>query len=265
MSSAGELTRCVKQIGFEVMSKVKTNKSLSRTVISSPVVLALGAAVLVVFGLSFAGYVRRGGFWSPEVEARVFTTGRSAKANEQNSNGERMFAFQGEVYSDVERLREAAALGLGTMLLAAQRNLEHRSFVSVEGLLAAAAVEGVLPPDVVLDQSGSSVSSKYAIYYVRYRSEPLGIEVVSVGKGTLSGPPLLVRLPDDEFSQNALTYYIAPKAGGGVTVPAAFVAPAQIIATGWQPVTFKSAGVSTEEAEKGRQWLAGANQGDGSR
>src|SRR5207237_2305815 len=115
---------------------------------------------------------------------------------------------------------------------------------------------GLFPPDMVLDQSGSSVSSSYAVYYVRYRSDPLGVEIVSIGKGSLSGPPLLVRLPDDEFSQNALTYYVAPKAGGGVMVPVAFAAPAQIITAGWQPVTFKSNGVSLGQAEKGRQWLA---------
>ncbi|HKP46282.1 MAG TPA: hypothetical protein VJT50_06755, partial [Pyrinomonadaceae bacterium] len=101
-------------------------------------------------------------------------------------------------------------------------------------------------------------SSRYGVYYVRYRSHPLGVEIVSIGKGSLSGAPLLVRLPDDEFSQNAMTYYVAPKTGGGVTVPVAFAAPAQIIATGWQPVTFKATDVSSEEAEKGRQWLAGA-------
>ena len=42
-----------------------------------------------------------------------------------------------------------------------------------------------------------------------------------------------------------------------MTVPVEFDAPAQIIARGWQPATFKATDVSPEEAEKGRQWLAG--------
>ena len=241
---------------FEV-SKTKTTRSLGRKVLSSPLLVAVGAAVLVVFVLSFAGYVRRGGFWSPEVEARVFSSNKGLDSGSQTSTGQRAFAFQGEVYSDAERLREAAALGVGTMLLATERNLDHAPFSSVEHLLGAMASDELLPPGMVLDQSRSSVSSKYAICYVRYRSDPLGVEIVSVGQRSLSGPPLLVRLPDDEFSQNAMTYYVAPKAGGGVTFPVAFAAPAQIIATGWQPVTFKATDVSPEEAEKGRQWLAG--------
>ena len=64
---------------FEV-AKTKATRSLGRTVLSSPLLVAVGAAVLVVFVLSFAGYARRGGFWSPEVEARVFTSGRATKA-----------------------------------------------------------------------------------------------------------------------------------------------------------------------------------------
>ena len=143
------------------------------------------------------------------------------------------------------------------MLLATQRNLDRRPFSSVEALLGAMASEGLFPPDMVLDRSGSSVSSRYAVYYVRYRSDPLGVEIVSVGKGSLCAPALLVRLPDNEFSQNALTYYVAPKAGGDVTVPVAFAAPAQVITAGWQPVRFKATDVSREEADKGRQSLAG--------
>jgi hypothetical protein len=239
------------------VNKAKTTSSLMRTVLSSPLVVAAGVAVLVVLALSYAGYVRRGGFWSPEVEARVFSINKGLDSGSQTSNEQRVFALQGEVYSDVERLREAAALGVGTMLLGTQRNLNHNPFLNVEALLAAMKTDGLLPPSMALDRSGSSVSSRNAVYYIRYRSDPLGVEIVSIGKGSLSGPPLLVRLPDDEFSQNALTYYVAPKTGGSVTVPAAFATPSQIIATGWQPVTFKATDVSKEEVEKGRQWLAG--------
>jgi hypothetical protein len=251
--------------GSEV-NKTKTTRSLGRNALSSPLLVAVGAAVLVVFVLSFAGYVRHGGFWSPEVEARVFSSGKALDSGGQSSNGQRVFAFQGEVYSDAERLREAAALGVGTMLLCTQRNLNHNPFLTVEALLGAMASDGLLPPYMLLERSGSSVSSRYAVYYIRYRSDPLGVEIVSIGKGNLSGPPLMVRLPDDEFSQSAMTYYLAPKASGGVTVPLAFSTPAQIIATGWQPVTFKAANVSQEEAEKGRQWLSdGSDQGNAPR
>jgi len=239
------------------MGKAKQKKSGFRGLLSSPSLVALAAAVLVVFALSLVSYVRRGGFWSPEVEAKVFMSGRRGGGKSSGGDTKRVFAFQGEVLSDAERLREASALSLAGMLLAAQRNLDRQPITSVEGLLSSLRMDGAIPPGMQLDKSGTAASSAYAIYYVRYRSSPLAVEVVSVGKEKLSGPPFLVRLPDDEFSQNALTYYVAPKAEGSVTVPGAFALPAQIISMGWQPVTFKSNAVSADDAEKGKQWLAG--------
>ncbi len=168
-----------------------------------------------------------------------------------------MFAFQGEVFSDVERLREAAAVASGGMLLAAQGKLAGRAFPSVESLLAGMSAGELLPPGVVLDRDGKSLSSAYAVYYVRFRGTPLGVEVVSVCKGELCGPSLLVRLPDDEFSQDALTYYVAQRVGQSVSVPGAFVAPAEIIKSGWTPVTFRAAVVSEDDVKKGQQWLSG--------
>ena len=223
---------------------------------SSPLLVSLAAAGVVVFLLGFIGYARRGGFWAPEVEARVFVN-RGEHRRSVAGNGERMFAFQGEVFSDAERLREGAAIAASGMLLAAQQKLAARAFPSVESLLAAISTNELLPPGVVLDQGGKSLSSQHAVYYVRFRGAPLGVEVVSMCKGELCGPSLLVRLPDDEFSQDALTYYVAPRVGQSVAVPGAFVAPAEIIREGWTPVTFRAAAVAEDEIRKGKQWLAG--------
>src|SRR5436305_15207647 len=95
------------------MRRTKTTASVGRTVLSSPLLVAAGAAVLVVFVLSFAGYVRRGGFWSPEVEARVFSSNKGLDSGSQTSNGQRVFALQGQVYSDADRLGESGSLGVG--------------------------------------------------------------------------------------------------------------------------------------------------------
>ena len=60
----------------------KETKSLGRALVSSPLAMVLLVAMLVVFGMSLAGYIRRGGFWSPEVEATVLNEqqGREGKA-----------------------------------------------------------------------------------------------------------------------------------------------------------------------------------------
>lgn len=238
------------------MARSKSQKSLGRTFLSSPLAVVLSVAMVVVFVLSFAGYVRRGGFWSPKVEARVFNErDRSRNRQDNGTNGkQRMFAFQGEVYNEAEQVREAASLAMGTTLLAVQQSVERKPFSTVEGLLAGVVEAGLLPPGLNQDSGSTSVSSEHAVYYIRYRAEPLGVEVLSICKGKGDGVAIVVRLPDDEFAENALTYYVVSKAG--VQMPGAFAPAAQLIGAGWRPESFKAAEVSAAEREKQREWLA---------
>src|SRR5215213_343383 len=105
------------------MSKSNSNESVGRAFISSPLVVVLTVATLTVFVLSFAAYARRGGFWSPEVEARVFNeraTG-SRQGTNAGSGSQRVFAFQGEVYDEAEQVSKSAALLYAATVLAVQQ------------------------------------------------------------------------------------------------------------------------------------------------
>ena len=170
------------------------------------------------------------------------------------SNEQRAFAFQGEVYDQVEQVRESAALAMGTTLLAVHGVLERKPFTTVDSLLAGVVAGGLAPPGLSQDSGNAAMSSAQAVYYIRYRAEPLGVEVLSIGKGKGSGVAIVVRLPDDGFSENALTYYMLSKAGA--QMPAAFTPTSQLMVAGWQPVTFKASEVSGSERELQRQWLA---------
>jgi hypothetical protein len=205
----------------------------------SPLFIALGVMAVVVFGLSFVQYARRGGFWAPEVEARVFTTGKGTGEGDGANNGERRFALQGEVYSDAERLREASAVAIGGTLVAADRRLNGRAIETVDGLIEEMYRAEALPPGIEFNAARKCLTSEVANYYVRYRQSPLAVEVVSVCKGQLCGPVLLVRLPDDDFSEGGLTYYTAPQAAN-VPVPAAFSSAADVIKAGWSPEKFRA-------------------------
>lgn len=235
------------------MSKPTEKTSIVRAFASSPLTVVVTVAIIVVFVISFAGYVRRGGFWTAEVDARVFNEGRDRNQSSGRSGNRRRFAFQGEVYNRAEQVRESAALALGTTLLATQRTVERKPFQTVESLIAGVAEHGLLPPGLTLD-GGSSVVSRHGNYYIRYREQPLGVEVLSIGKGASDGVAIIVRLPDDEFSENALTYYMISKAG--LQVPRGFAPVAQLIGSGWRPETFKAAELSQAEKEQERQWLA---------
>lgn len=235
-------------------------KSFGRALVSSPMAMVLSVAMLVVFGMSVASYIRRGGFWSPEVEARVLSeqTGRGQRGREAESRG-RKFAFQGEVYEQAEQIRQSGALAIGATLLAAQRSLEGKPIQTVESLISEVIESDLLPPGLINDVARKSVSSDYAVFYIRYRAEPLSIEVVSIGRRTADGVAIVVRLPDDGFSENALTYYMISKEG--LQVPGAFTPAAQLIASGWRPETFKASELSPQERESAKEWLGTKSAG----
>src|SRR5215216_4155610 len=101
------------------MSKSNSKKSVVQAFLSSPLVVVLTVATVTVFVFSFAAYARRGGFWSPEVEARVFNESRrrSKQVTNTGSGSQRVFAFQGEVYDQADQVTKSAALLMGTTLL----------------------------------------------------------------------------------------------------------------------------------------------------
>lgn len=235
------------------MTKSRDQKGILRAFLSSPLAVVVTVAMIVVFVMSFAGYVRRGGFWSPEVEARVFNQdGRDQNQSNGKARNGRKFAFQGEVYNEAEQVRESAALAIGATLLATQRALDRKPYQTVESLIAGVVEQDLLPPG--LTQNGSNITSRHGSYYIRYRTEPVGVEVISIGKGSGDGAAILMRLPDDEFSDNALTYYTISKAG--LQVPVGFAPVAQLISAGWRPEMFKAAELSQTEKERERHWLA---------
>lgn len=237
------------------MGNIQETKSLGRALVSSPLAMVLSVAMLVVFGMSLAGYVRRGGFWSPEVEATVLNehTGRGEERREQGSRG-RTFAFQGEVYDQAEQIRQSGALAIAATLLAANRSLEGKPIQTVESLLFGLFESGLLPPGLTHDNGTKSVNSDHAVFYLRYRAEPLGVEVLSIGTRTGDGVAIVVRVPDDGFSENALTYYLISKAG--LQTPGAFTPPAQLIASGWRPEAFGATELSPQNRESVKEWLA---------
>lgn len=235
------------------MTKSQEQKGIGKAFLSSPVAVVVTVAMMVVFVMSFAGYVRRGGFWSPEVEARVFNQdGRDQNQSNGGPGNRRRFAFQGEVYNEAEQVRESAALAIGATLLATQGALDRRPYQTVESLIVGVVEQDLLPPG--LKQNGSNLISRYGSYYIRYRAEPVGVEVLSIGKGSGDGVAILMRLPDDEFSDNALTYYTISKAG--LHVPVGFAPVAELISEGWRPDTFKAAELSQSEKDRERQWLS---------
>jgi hypothetical protein len=137
--------------------------------------------------------------------------------------------LEGEVPFTADRLREAAAVSVAGGLYAATERMGGRRIAGVVELLTGMTRAGLLPPGLKFaEQQPGVLVSERGTLYVRYRPEPLGIEVVSVGSKRTDGPMMLLRVPDESEG----VYYRALRLDG-VPVPAPFVPAAEVVAQGW--------------------------------
>jgi hypothetical protein len=149
----------------------------------------------------------------------------------------------GEVSRTEERIRETTALALSVSLFAATESLSHRLPAGERALLSGVQKAALLPPGMQLVENPGLVSSERGTFHVRYRLEPLGIEVVSIGRERTDGPMLLLRVPSmiagkDETRDVVL--YMATRLDE-ITIPQPFASEAQIITFGFAPEPLRAA------------------------
>jgi len=94
-----------------------------------------------------------------------------------------------------------------------------------------------------LIENSGLVSSARGALQVRYRSEPLCIEVVSIGRVRVDGPVLLLRVPSmitGKDEPGDVVLYMATRLDE-ITIPQPFASEAQIIALGFAPEPLRAA------------------------
>jgi hypothetical protein len=159
---------------------------------------------------------------------------------------------EGEVARTEERIREVTALGLAVSLFSATESMAHRIPVNVNSLLSGVQRVGLLPPGMELVDNSGVVSSARGALQVRYRSEPLCIEVVSVGRERTDGPVLLLRVPSMIAGKNEtsnVVLYMATRLDE-ITIPQPNATEAQIIALGFAPEPLRAATLPDPDATK---------------
>lgn len=156
-------------------------------------------------------------------------------------------ASDGEVSRTEARIREATALATAASLFAARESLNRRTPATVVDLLAGVNSAGLMPPSIrQLPGQGEAISSRGTLS-LRYRPEPLGIEVISLGKERLDGPAILVRVPDDDISQTGAGLYLATRLDQ-ITAPAPFAPAAEVVALGFAREPLRAAKLPKHEA-----------------
>ena len=197
-------------------------------------VVATCAVLLLLYG----GDIRRAltGHYNPRISfergARASGAGAPRRASEPAPQGA---VFDGEVYRTEGRLREASAVAIAASLSGVARGVERRPVLSVDELLDEIVRRGLLPPGVELVRERNLLVSERSTIHLRFRPEPFGVEVISLGRERADGPGLLLRVPDDDTSpQNTRQRYFYSFRLENVTVPEAFAGASAVQAAGWQ-------------------------------
>jgi hypothetical protein len=201
----------------------------------SPLLIA-GSAALIIVAALVAGYFR-----FRAIDPRVTVEFGERVGVKQTPARQTIIAttIDGEVARTAERIGEATALAFSASLYAASEQIRGRAPRGVRDLISGLAARNLLPPGLALTQVEGSLVSTHGAVSVRYRSEPLGIEVISLGYKPSDGPALIVRIPDELSEKGEAKLYVAGSLGA-VRVPAPFSPAAEVIALGWSQEPLRS-------------------------
>ena len=202
----------------------------------SPILIACLTASLIFATSMIASYFRMRAI-DPRVTVELgeVANGKLAPA------GQTVIAttIDGEVARTAERIGEATALALSASLYAASEQIRGCAPRGAKDLLSGLAARNLLPPGLALTRVDGNLVSTYGDVWVRYRPEPLGVEVISIGHKPSDGPALIVRIPDELSEKGEAKLYVAGSLSA-VRVPAPFSPAAEVIALGWSPEFLRS-------------------------
>jgi hypothetical protein len=194
---------------------------------------AAGIGVLLVVAVSLlSAIVNRTGITDPRVKVVTQNMVEGVALDRERRYQMVKQAMNGEVAVTTERVKEATGVALAVSALVASGAGRGRVPASAANLVALLLEHG-LPAGLSAGPQPASLTSTSGTIVVRYRREPLGIEVISLGKNREAGQAILIRIPTDE-RVNESGIWLAAKLDE-VVIPGAFAHEAELIAAGWQP------------------------------
>src|SRR5574341_792744 len=228
-------------------------KAFSRHRRPSPgtVVITTAACVIsLLLGLNWLS-ARRSRFYAKvEIAAPVIET---ASAKLQTTRSTQILP-DGEVERMAMRVREVSALVTGLTLFAVNEDLAKRPIASVEALTDRFASNDLLPPGIARREARGVLSSDRATIYVRYRPEPLAVEVVSLSHEPLDGPGVIGRIVSGGDENAGAELFLARQLGA-VSLPEPFVPSAQVAALNWSVEPLRERNLAPQELEQLNHWL----------
>lgn len=160
----------------------------------------------------------------------------------------------GEVERTAARVREVSAMVTGLTLLAVNEAIARQAAPTVRSLTDRFVARGLLPPGVRRHAANGVLESERGLIYVRYRPEPLAIEVVSIGRVPPDGPAIIGRLATGADEDSGAALFIAGRINIA-PLPKPFAPTAQVASMGWSVEPLRERTFSPQELEQVDAWL----------
>ncbi len=114
--------------------------------------------------------------------------------------------FGGEVLDTSRRLRETGAFGFAVCLSILDEARTRRQIPgSIDALINAVVLRDLLPPGLRVENG--EIHSNTSKIYIRYQSQPMQLEFVSVPTDSHFGPALMMRFPLTTADGKNIAYF----------------------------------------------------------
>jgi len=159
----------------------------------------------------------------------------------------------GEVYRTAYRLREASGLALAAALDAASQQMNRRFASDANALIAGIQSAGLLPQGVTPQRCALLLSDRSKLL-LRYRPEPLMIEVLSFPRSYENGPALMIRIPSIGDDAEHGSVFIADRLDH-VDTPPPFASLTDCVRAGWIDQSLNLQEMSEAQLQQLQHWL----------
>jgi hypothetical protein len=218
----------------------------------SPPVVVLTTAVVLGVGILFLGWINARRYRvNAVVEISDLPLSKEVASTTIALNAAGM--PDGEVARLAVRVREATGLLMGLSVLALNEQIYNRGPAKAEGLVSLMSQRNLLPEGITPAYADAKLESERSTIYVRYRPNPLGVEVISIGREKLDGPGLIARLVAGDQDESAAVLLVAKK-NDGVEIPKAFASLTEIAALNWSVEPLRERAVTPQELEELNNW-----------
>ena len=219
----------------------------------SPAIIALMTAFIMIAGTMLIGWLNARRY---RVNARVEIAEpiNAAESLLPPASATATTLPDGEVARMAERIRESAALLMGLSILTVTEQMNHRVPTNADSLLKLMVERNLLPPNVRQTSAKDILLSIRATIYLRYRLDPLGIEIISIGRESIDGPPTIARL-DARGGDNSGAILLISKKTESSLLPKAFAPLTEINTADWSIEPLRERSFNPGEIDQLNQWV----------